>query len=589
MQVFSQTSTNYLSDKSETQSIGIRTQLGFHKDLSHLEIFKNINDKLKDLNSFVETLKLESQEVDLVQLLKQNSNNDSNSQGTVNIKRYKDAIYIGQLNPEQKRHGFGVMLYTSGRRFEGQWENDLRCIRGYERHSNGNIYQGEFREGKANGHGIQTWANGEKYDGQWEMGARSGNGIWSGMENSNTYIGKWNRNKAEGYGTYTWPNGDRYDGEWSQNMKNGKGADFFNNGDTFVGYYKDGKPHGKGIYTWMNGSQYDGDFVDGLKHGVGVWKKNKDDITGHRFEGEYQYDRKHGYGEFYWQSGNIYKGSYQNDERDGYGEMYFTDGTTYKGDWTKGLQNGKGTLINPDNTFVEGHFHNNIFYGQNSPVSSAHSINFQQSPNQQQRQLRASLSSNFSQGSLISRGSLQNKKQQLQDYDHQSEDISPFQSPHLIQKVNQSQDSAEIMKFKKQRMQSREIQRSTNYSSIEPIDEESLPTMRKNRSDAQLPKILVRNATQSRLQSSQILVNKQHSLQQSNLQFNNNLQSQKQSFMTPQGAMLLKSSSSLPQSMTEMSTQYTQKSSKYIDQQQQAMPGYQNKFYSGNLKNIAKR
>jgi hypothetical protein len=72
----------------------------------------------------------------------------------LNIKRYKDAIYLGELNLEQKRQGFGVMLYTSGRRYEGQWENDLRNIRGYERHSNGNIYQGEFKEGKAHGHGI---------------------------------------------------------------------------------------------------------------------------------------------------------------------------------------------------------------------------------------------------------------------------------------------------------------------------------------------------------------------------------------------------------------------------------------------------
>lgn len=71
-----------------------------------------------------------------------------------------------------------------------------------------------------------------------------------------------------------------------------------------------------------------------MKHGTGIWKRDKDDITGHRYEGEYQNDKKHGNGEFYWQSGNTYKGSYLNDERDGYGEMYFTDGTIYKGDWT---------------------------------------------------------------------------------------------------------------------------------------------------------------------------------------------------------------------------------------------------------------
>jgi hypothetical protein len=47
-------------------------------------------------------------------------------------------------------------------------------------------------------------------------------------------------------------------------------------------------------------------------------------------------DKKHGYGIFSWESGNMYKGNYKDDERDGYGEMYWTDGTVYKGDWRKG-------------------------------------------------------------------------------------------------------------------------------------------------------------------------------------------------------------------------------------------------------------
>ena len=70
------------------------------------------------------------------------------------VRRYKDAIYIGEFNLDQKRNGLGVMLYTNGRRFEGNWESDLRSRRGYERHANGNKYQGEFKDGKANGHGI---------------------------------------------------------------------------------------------------------------------------------------------------------------------------------------------------------------------------------------------------------------------------------------------------------------------------------------------------------------------------------------------------------------------------------------------------
>jgi hypothetical protein len=65
------------------------------------------------------------------------------------LKKYKDAIYIGQVNSEHKREGKGIMFYFNGRRYEGDWLKDLRQGRGYEIHPNGNIYVGRFLEGKA--------------------------------------------------------------------------------------------------------------------------------------------------------------------------------------------------------------------------------------------------------------------------------------------------------------------------------------------------------------------------------------------------------------------------------------------------------
>jgi len=34
------------------------------------------------------------------------------------------------------------MLYVNGRRYEGEWSNDVRNGRGYEVHPNGNVYTG---------------------------------------------------------------------------------------------------------------------------------------------------------------------------------------------------------------------------------------------------------------------------------------------------------------------------------------------------------------------------------------------------------------------------------------------------------------
>ena len=50
----------------------------------------------------------------------------------------------------------------------------MRNGRGMERYSNGNRYEGEFRNGKPDGKGVYTWANGEVYEGEWKMGLKEG-------------------------------------------------------------------------------------------------------------------------------------------------------------------------------------------------------------------------------------------------------------------------------------------------------------------------------------------------------------------------------------------------------------------------------
>jgi hypothetical protein len=53
-----------------------------------------------------------------------------------------------------------------------------------------------------------------------------------------------------------------------------------------------------------------------MKNGKGVWKKAAyKGRRGNKYEGYYERDKKHGYGEFTWESGNIYKGNYHYDQR----------------------------------------------------------------------------------------------------------------------------------------------------------------------------------------------------------------------------------------------------------------------------------
>ena len=59
-------------------------------------------------------------------------------------KPYNDAIFVGTVNKEAVRQGFGVMKYRNGRQYEGAWEDDLRHGKGFERYANGNTYFGHF-------------------------------------------------------------------------------------------------------------------------------------------------------------------------------------------------------------------------------------------------------------------------------------------------------------------------------------------------------------------------------------------------------------------------------------------------------------
>lgn len=276
------------------------------------------------------------------------------------VKRYKDAIYRGQVDPKTGlRQGMGVMEYENGRVYEGSWTNDLRTGQGFEKYANGNHYNGQFLDGKAHGQGYYKWANGEFYNGEWKQGQKDGYGEWKSQEGE-TYNGDWKEGKADGQGCYIWSNGDKYDGDWLKCLKHGKGHDLFANGDSYSGQYRYGKPWGIGVYQWKNGSVYQGQFKNGLKHGKGKWSKGKgeDQCT---FEGNYIKGKKEGYGEFRWASGNFYRGEYKDDERHGYGEMFWVDGSCYKGSWVGGIQHGQGVMQLPDGTIKKGMFENNTF------------------------------------------------------------------------------------------------------------------------------------------------------------------------------------------------------------------------------------
>merc|ERR1711990_1073570 len=96
------------------------------------------------------------------------------------------------------------------------------------------------------------------------------NGKWKcTYANGDVYDGDFKDGNFHGKGTYTWANGNVYVGEWKDDKKHGKATytvnSGWNKGDVYVGEYKDDKRNGYGKFTNADGSiWHDGRWKDGL-------------------------------------------------------------------------------------------------------------------------------------------------------------------------------------------------------------------------------------------------------------------------------------------------------------------------------------
>ena len=118
--------------------------------------------------------------------------------------------------------------------------------------------------------GSQELTDGEKYEGQFKDGSFNGQGTFT-FADGRTYVGQWKDDKRNGQGTLTHAGGDKYVGQWKDNQRNGQGTFTFADGDKYVGQFKDGLRNGQGTYTFANGTKYVGQFIDGKYDGFGTF------------------------------------------------------------------------------------------------------------------------------------------------------------------------------------------------------------------------------------------------------------------------------------------------------------------------------
>ena len=225
--------------------------------------------------------------------------------------------------------GEGVLLFSNGDVYEGNFLDGDFDGHGKLTFYNGDVYEGDFVDGERTGQGVLTRLNGDVYEGNFLDGDFDGHGKLT-FYNGNVYEGDFSHGERVGTGTFRWFNGDVYEGEFFDDRFNGYGVLIFANGNVYEGDFVDGGRTGQGVFSWSNGNVYAGNFNDGERTGYGVFTRFNGDV----YEGDFLDGNFNGYGVMAFANGDAYEGDFVGGTFDGYGKYTFADGTVQEGRWS---------------------------------------------------------------------------------------------------------------------------------------------------------------------------------------------------------------------------------------------------------------
>jgi len=206
--------------------------------------------------------------------------------GEGTYKYASGAAYTGQWKDGEK-NGKGTYTNINGVKFLGDWVNDklegknhvqvttvtLDKIKQTEKPSNAQ-YSGCFQGDCENGSGAYKYSNGDVYNGEWKDGERNGSGDYK-YSDGDSYTGQWKDNNKNGQGTYKYSNGKEYTGQYKDNLVNGKGTYKYSDGTVYTGQFKESLYNGQGTYTNINGVKFSGIWINDLLNGKGSYDLDK--------------------------------------------------------------------------------------------------------------------------------------------------------------------------------------------------------------------------------------------------------------------------------------------------------------------------
>jgi len=216
---------------------------------------------------------------------------------------------------------------------------------------------------KLEGYGTYTYSNGDKYEGQFKDGQFHGKGKLT-YNDGGVAEGQWENDELNGYGKFYFENGDKYSGNYINGLMDGKGEYLFENGDKYIGFYSKNMKHGKGEYIYSNGNKFIGTFVWGLEKGYGVFNWSGAD----KYEGDWKDGWRTGKGKYIYESGTIYEGDFIENVAEGMGTIIYSDGTKYVGEFKDGDEHGQGSIKYSNGDKYIGQFENAYEHGQGKMI-----------------------------------------------------------------------------------------------------------------------------------------------------------------------------------------------------------------------------
>ena len=127
-------------------------------------------------------------------IIKENSKNTISERKNV-TQIMANGKYVGTINKEGKFDGKGIFYFKNGDIYEGDYKNGFREGHGTYKYANGEKFEGDFIKGKAEGFGIVYYKNGYYYKGNWKNDLKEGKGEYYNPKTKTITYGVWNKGK----------------------------------------------------------------------------------------------------------------------------------------------------------------------------------------------------------------------------------------------------------------------------------------------------------------------------------------------------------------------------------------------------------